>query len=168
MGRGIGPALEAHDILAVLQNKPDAPGDLRHRAAVLAGAALEIGGAAEPGAGYALALATLADGQAWTKFQRICQAQGGMREPPRALHIRPLTAARAGRIVQINNRKIAQLAKLAGAPEAKAAGVTMEVMLGADVGIGQPLLQLHADTAGELAYAMEYASRNPDIIEIAT
>ena len=168
VGRGIGPALEAHDILAVLQNKPDAPGDLRHRAAVLAGAALEIGGAAEPGAGYALALATLADGQAWTKFQRICQAQGGMREPPRALHIRPLTAARAGRIVQINNRKIAQLAKLAGAPEAKAAGVTMEVMLGADVGIGQPLLQLHADTAGELAYAMEYACRNPDIIEIAT
>ena len=91
-----------------------------------------------------------------------------MREPPRALHVRPLTAGRAGRIVQINNRKIAQLAKLAGAPEAKAAGVTMEVMLGADVGIGQPLLQLHADTAGELAYAMEYASRNPDIIEIAT
>ena len=84
------------------------------------------------------------------------------------MHIRPLTAARAGRIVQINNRKIAQLAKLAGAPEAKAAGVTMEVMLGADVGIGQPLLQLHADTAGELAYAMEYACRNPDIIEIAT
>ena len=168
VGRGIGPALEAHDILAVLQNKSDAPADLRHRAAVLAGAALEIGGAAEPGAGYALALATLADGQAWTKFQRICQAQGGMREPPKALHIRPLTAARAGRIVQINNRKIAQLAKLAGAPEAKAAGVTMEVMLGADVGIGQPLLQLHADTAGELAYAMEYACRNPDIIEIAT
>ena len=168
VGRGIGPALEAHDILAVLQNRPDMPADLRNRAAVLAGAALEIGGAAEPGAGYALALATLADGQAWTKFQRICQAQGGMREPPKALHIRPLTAARAGRIVQINNRKIAQLAKLAGAPEAKAAGVTMEVMLGADVGIGQPLLQLHADTAGELAYAMEYACRNPDIIEIAT
>jgi len=168
VGRGIGPALEAHDILAVLQNRPDMPADLRNRAAVLAGAALEIGGAAEAGAGHALALATLADGRAWTKFQRICQAQGGMREPPRALHVRPLTAGRAGRIVQINNRKISQLAKLAGAPEAKAAGVTMDVMLGDEVASGQPLLRLHADTVGELAYAMEYASRNPDIIEIAT
>ena len=29
VGRGIGPALEAQDVLAVLQNKPDAPQDLR-------------------------------------------------------------------------------------------------------------------------------------------
>jgi len=91
-----------------------------------------------------------------------------MREPPRALHTRPLIAARSGRVVQINNRKIAQLAKLAGAPEAKVAGVYMDVELGANVVNGQPLLYLHADTAGELAYAMEYASRNPDIIDIAS
>ncbi|MCO3020375.1 thymidine phosphorylase family protein [Pseudomonas aeruginosa] len=166
VGRGIGPALEAHDILAVLQNRPDAPADLRHRAAVLAGAALEIGGAAAVGTGYALALDTLADGRAWAKFQRICQAQGGMREPPRAPQMQPLLAPRAGRVVLINNRKLAQLAKLVGAPEAKVAGVYMDVMLGADVLNGQPLLHLHAETAGELAYAMAYASRNPDIIEI--
>ncbi|HEP9100215.1 TPA: thymidine phosphorylase family protein [Pseudomonas aeruginosa] len=168
VGRGIGPALEALDILAVLQNRPDAAPDLRHRASVLAGAALEIGGVTAVGTGYALALKTLSDGRAWMKFQRICQAQGGMREPPRALHTRPLIAARSGRVVQVNNRKISQLAKLAGAPDAKAAGVYMNIALGANVARGQPLLYLHADTAGELAYAMEYASRNPDIIEITS
>lgn len=168
VGRGIGPALEAHDILAVLQNRNEGPVDLRERAAMLAGAALEIGGAAASGTGYELALATLAEGRAWTKFQHICQAQGGMREPPRAAQVRPLTAARDGRIVRIDNRKLAQLAKLAGAPEAKAAGVFMEVNLGAEIARNQPLLQVHAETAGELAYAMEYALGNPDIIEIAS
>src|SRR5690606_19483684 len=45
VGNGIGPALEALDVLAVLRNEDGAPQDLRERAAVLAGAALEIGGA---------------------------------------------------------------------------------------------------------------------------
>jgi len=167
VGRGIGPALEAHDILAVLQNIPEAPRDLRERSAMLAGAALEIGGVAKKGAGYTLALSTLADGRAWQKFQRICEAQGGMRLPPRAAHIRPLPAPRAGRVVHINNRKLAQLAKLTGAPQIKVAGVHMEVRLGADVDKGQPLLYLHAETAAELAYAEDYATGTEDIIEVA-
>ena len=33
--------------------------------------------------GMALATAVLDDGRAWRKFQEICEAQGGMREPPR-------------------------------------------------------------------------------------
>lgn len=166
VGRGIGPALEAHDILAVLQNTPDAPADLRERAAMLAGAALEIGGATATGTGYALALATLADGRAWEKFQRICEAQGGIREPPRAAQSRPLIAPRSARVAHINNRKLAQLAKLAGAPQAKVAGVHMEVKLGSRVEKGQPLLHLHAETAAELAYALDYAAHGGDIVEL--
>src|SRR3546814_4521774 len=82
VGRGVGPALEARDVLAVLRNAPEAPDDMRRRAAVLAGAVLEIGGKAEPGQGVSLALATLVDGHAWTKFAAICEAQGGLRTPP--------------------------------------------------------------------------------------
>jgi thymidine phosphorylase len=167
VGRGIGPALEALDVVAVLHNTPDAPDDLRQRAAVLAGAALEIGGVAANGEGKALALGVLADGRAWTKFERICQAQGGLRVPPRASHILPLPAPRAGRVERIDNRKLARLAKLAGAPEAKAAGLRLEVRLGDVVEAGQPMLAVHAQTAGELAYALDYARRNPDIITLA-
>ncbi|MDZ4738002.1 MAG: thymidine phosphorylase, partial [Rhodospirillaceae bacterium] len=103
---------------------------------------------------------------AWKKFQAICQAQGGMRTPPKATHRHPLIAPRGGRIVHINNRKLARLAKLAGAPEAKAAGVHMEVRLGDEVENDQPMLHVHAETSGELAYALEYAARSPDIIEV--
>ena len=167
IGLGIGPALEAHDVLAVLQNKTDAPRDLRVRATALAGVLLEIGGKAIDGAGQALADATLSDGRAWEKFQRICEAQGGMRVPPVAPHQHPLEAARAGRVRSIDNRKIAKLAKLAGAPDAKAAGVALHVKLGATVGRGMPLCTVHAQAPGELAYALDYAAANPGIIEVA-
>ena len=166
VGRGIGPALEAFDVLAVLQNASDAPDDLRRRAAKLAGAALEIGGKAEKGEGTGLALETLADGRAWTKFEAICAAQGGLRTPPRASHIHPLVASRAGRVVHINNRKLSRLAKLAGAPDAKAAGIHMGVRLGDEIDRGQPLLHIHAETPGELAYALDYAAQAGDVIEV--
>lgn len=166
VGRGVGPALEAHDVLAVLRNSPDAPDDLRQRAAVLAGAALEIGGKAKTGRGVALALQTLADGRAGSKFEAICEAQGGMRTPPVAAQTRPLTAPRSGRVVFIDNRKLARLAKLAGAPDAKAAGVHMEARLGEDIEKGQPLLHVHAETAGELAYALDYAAQAGEIVGV--
>ena len=44
VGRGIGPALEARDVLAVLQNEPGSPHDLRSRALTLAGHLLELAG----------------------------------------------------------------------------------------------------------------------------
>lgn len=166
VGRGIGPALEAFDVLAVLQGAVDAPDDLRRRACRLAGAALELGGAVPAGHGRASAARTLADGRAWTKFQRICEAQGGMRTPPRAPLQRPLLARHSGRVVHINNRKIARLAKLAGAPDAPAAGLSLAVRLGEEAAAGQPLLMVHAESPGELQYALDYAAANPDLIEI--
>jgi thymidine phosphorylase len=55
IGRGIGPALEARDVLAVLQGAAAAPRDLRARALVLAGRLLEAGGATTAGEGAARA-----------------------------------------------------------------------------------------------------------------
>jgi thymidine phosphorylase len=167
IGRGIGPALEARDVLAVLRSTSDAPQDLRARATALAGALLEAGGRAPIGDGQRLAARTLDDGQAWQKFQRICEAQGGMRVPPVAPHTHPLGAASAGRVRSIDNRKIAKLAKLAGAPDAKAAGVALHVKVGATVDRDAPLCTVHADAPGELAYALDYAAANPGIIEVA-
>lgn len=166
VGRGIGPALEAMDVLAVLQQAQHAPGDLRERACTLAGALLELGGRAEPGAGKALAESTIADGRAWAKFQRICEAQGGMRVPPVARQRMPLVAPHRGTVRSIDNRRIARVAKLAGAPGSKAAGVEMHVTLGAAVEEGQPLCSVCSDTTGELQYALDYARDVLAIFEI--
>jgi thymidine phosphorylase len=161
VGRGIGPALEARDVLAVLQNESRAPSDLRERAVDLAGALIELADVASDG--KSLAASTLASGKAWLKFQRICEAQGGMRVPPQSMQTRPLLADRSGKLEAIDNRKVARLAKLAGAPEDKAAGVELHVRPDAEVSAGQPLCTVHADAPGELAYAFEYAAANDDI-----
>jgi thymidine phosphorylase len=167
VGRGVGPALEARDILQVFRGEPEAPADLRHRALQLAGAVLELGGKAAVGQGATVAAALLADGRAWAKFQRICEAQGGLRSPSVAAHRYPIAAARSGRVARIDNRRLAKVAKLSGAPQAKAAGLEIEVRLGEAVESGQPLYTVHAETPGELAYALDFAAANPDIVWIA-
>jgi thymidine phosphorylase len=166
VGRGIGPALEAWDVLSVLQRSPTAPADLRERALMLAGQVLEIGGRAAPGRGQAMARDALDTGRAWAKFQAICAAQGGMREPPRASHSWVFSSPTAGVVSVIDNRRIAMAAKLAGAPASAAAGVTLEVKLGDRIETGQPLFALHAQTPGELAYARTYVAAQPDIVTV--
>jgi thymidine phosphorylase len=164
VGRGIGPALEARDVLAVLRGERGAPADLRERSVLLAGRVLELSPRVAAGEGRALARAILDDGRGWRKFQAICEAQGGMREPPRAAHTRPVTAARAGRVARIDNRKLARVAKLAGAPHDRAAGLDLHVRVGATVARGEPLFTLHAETPGELAYALSYVRAHADVV----
>jgi thymidine phosphorylase len=163
VGRGIGPAPEARDVLAVLRRDPGAPQDLADRALVLAAALLESGGAAPPGGGADLARRVLEDGRASAKFEAICEAQGGLRQPPEAAQMHEVTAPEGGRIATIDNRRLARLAKLAGAPGNLAAGLTLAVRAGDTVLKGQPLFRLHAGSQGEIAYALEYWSRAPAI-----
>ena len=165
-GVGIGPALEAMDVLAVLQGGPDAPQDLRQRALALAAGVLELGGRAAPGEGMALAAQALDSGAAWAKFQAICAAQGGLHQPPVAACTHVLETRHAGRVIAIDNRRLATLAKLAGAPRAAAAGVRFFAPLGSKLEVGQPILTIHADTPGELAYALEYAEAQSNLVTV--
>jgi thymidine phosphorylase len=166
VGVGIGPALEARDLLAVLQNQPESSQELRRRALALAAVLLEMGEACEVGGGMALAVRTLDSGLAWQKFQAICDAQGGMKIPPVAAHTRTLLAPRRGVVAMLNNRVISRLASLAGAPNAPAAGISMHVRLGDVVDLGQPLMTLHAEAMGELEYALDFYHSHPQILHI--
>jgi thymidine phosphorylase len=76
-------------------------------------------------------------------------------------------APHAGSVRQIDNRVLARIAKLAGAPASAAAGVDLHVKLGQPVEAGQPLYTLHAEAPGELRYAARYASEHGGVIEIA-
>lgn len=166
VGMGIGPALEAMDVLAVLQNHPDHPHDLRNRALTLAAHLLEMGGAALPQGGLALATKTLDSGAAWEKFKAIAEAQGGLKKPPEASYSYQLCASADGRVSHVNNRLLSRTAKFAGAPDAKAAGVKLHVRLNDLIDKGQPLLTLYAETPGELKYAQEFLQNHLEIIVI--
>lgn len=167
VGYGIGPALEARDVLGVLRLDPDAPKDLRERALDLAAALLDLAPGAIPGTGRETARALLDSGAALKKFLAICAAQGGFKEPAEAAHSRPVLAIRDGQLRDIDNRRLAKIAKLAGAPASRRAGIDCRVRIGDAVRAGDPLFQVHAQTLGELEYALEYAAAHADVFVIA-
>lgn len=166
VGRGIGPALEARDVVAVLKREPDAPKDLRERALLLAGHVLEFSPQVKEGTGIELAREILDSGQAWQKFQSICQAQGGMREIPLSQFTQGYPAKQTGRIQSMDNRKISLLAKLAGAPDAKTAGIELLCHVGDVVQEGQPLFNIHAGAEGEMEYVLAYLSGGNEVVQI--
>lgn len=166
VGFGIGPALEAQDVLAVLQNQPNAPQDLRNRALILAGMILEFSPLVPAGEGTKIAAQMLNSGQAWNKFQAICHAQGGLREPPIAPYTHVITAAHQGRIINIDNRNLSRLAKLAGAPHDKAAGITLHTPLETVVEKDQPLYTIHAESTGALRYALSLLDQVPTVVQV--
>jgi thymidine phosphorylase len=161
VGRGIGPSLEALDVLAVLQRAERAPEDLGVRAVALAGQLLEFCGHSEPGTGVLAAQRLLDGGAAWAKFQAICEAQGGLRVPKLSRLREPVLAEHEGLVRAIDSRRLARVAKLAGAPKAPAAGLELHVKLGDRVEQGMPLFTVHAEAPGELDYAFDYLAAHP-------
>jgi thymidine phosphorylase len=164
VGRGVGPALEARDLLQVLRVDPEAPSDLRERSIRLAAEVLELCGAAANNQGTTMATEILDSGRALRKFLAICHAQGGFTEPQTAPIQHPVLARQAGIIKAIDNRRLARIAKLAGAPEAKSAGLDLHVRLGSVVKASDPLLTLHAKATGELSYALTYLDSHPPFL----
>jgi len=165
VGRGIGPALEAHDVLKVLRCSPDAPLDLRDRALDLAGALLDLA-EDDRGKGRQHAAELLGSATAEAKFLAICEAQGGFSEPQIAPYHAVETATTGGTIASIDNRRIARIAKLAGAPGRKTAGVLLHKRPGDTVERGEPVYEIHAETSGELDWARDYARSGPSALHI--
>ena len=166
VGNGIGPTEEARDVLAVLQNRAEAPADLAERALFLAGELLSMYSGDAGTECQARAREILRSGRAWQQFLRICIAQGGLKEIAEAPFQSELRAHRSGQLKSMDNRRLAQLAKLAGAPSSAGAGLRLHLKVGAEVTTGQLLATLYADTAGELAYARDYFHQNRDLFEI--
>lgn len=166
VGRGIGPALEARDVWSILSGDKTAPQDLRDRALTLAGYLLEFSPHVAEGKGKEIAESLLNSGQALRKFQAICNAQGGLFDIPTAPYTKTIVAKKKGRVTCINNRLLARLAKLAGAPQSKSAGIELLTPLNTEVEKGQPLFILHAETMGELEYALNFYQQGHLIIKI--
>jgi thymidine phosphorylase len=167
VGDGIGPAEEARDVLAVLRNDPGAPADLRERALLLATHLLVMANGDSYEEAESRTREILETGGAWQQFLRICEAQGGLREIPRAPRQKIFTSERSGRLTTMDNRRLAKLAKLAGAPSSAVAGLRLQAKLGQRLAAGDPLFTLYSDTPGELDYASDFYQSNRDIFEIA-
>lgn len=166
IGKGIGPALEAMNVLSVLRNEKDCPQDLKLRSIELASELFAMSGEFKKGEEKKIALEILESGKALKKFMTICEAQGGFKEPQFAKYRFDVLAEANGVIKEIDNRKLARIAKLAGAPQSSRAGVRFSGALNTRVSRGDLLFSIYADAKGELDYAIDYLKTNNTIINI--
>jgi thymidine phosphorylase len=165
IGRGVGPRLEALDVLAVLETAPHAPTDLREKSLFLAARLLGMSGKVAPAGGYRAAQAALDSGAALRKFNEIVQAQGARAIPRAALFQTVVGAPGDGRIREIDNWEIGRVAKLAGAPANVAAGVRLLKTVGDVVSRDEPLLEIHAESAAQLEFARSYAAASAGLVQ---
>ncbi len=162
IGRGIGPVLEARDVLQVLNNDPAAPSDLRLKALRLAGRVLEFDPDLRGGDGFSVARDILDSGRALARMNDIIDAQGRRefewRRPRLAPLVHEVVAEQDGLVIGIDNERMARIARLAGAPNVESAGVDLFCKLGDTVARGQPLYRVHSASPAELDFARRFAS----------
>ncbi len=159
IGRAIGPAIEARETLKILNNKPVSQ-DLTEKSAILAGILLEMSGKVERGKGRDVAMDIIRKKKALKKFREIVELQGGDPEiKPDDIKIGPVSEPvkvdRGGRIEHINNKSISAIARAAGAPRDKEAGIYMHVEEGDKVKEGDTLFTIYAKKQRKLEQAID-------------
>lgn len=145
IGKGIGPVLEAQDVMDVLMNTPRAPADLREKSLRLAGHLLEFDPELRGGAGYSRARYILESGAALRQMQKIIDLQG-----PSTCNtdLGTLTidvpSPSDGIVAGIDCLFLNRLARTAGAPIDKGAGISILKKIQDTVSRGEPLYRVYA------------------------
>lgn len=158
IGRGVGPLLEAEDVIAVLENNPDAPKDLRKKAVMMAGILLEMTGKYKNGAKTAREI--LDSGRALKKMQDIIKAQGKVKKPKLGEYRYPVKATKNGKVKEIDNEIIAKIARIAGAPLDKGSGMFILKHVDDKVKKGDLLYTIYAENRTKLDLAIEFMQEN--------
>lgn len=159
IGNGIGPALEAIDVLKVLRQDADRPRDLEKKSLSLAAELFKMAGRKD---GARLAEQMLRSGKAYAKMRQIIKLQGGNPDiaPAQVVLAKnryAVKALRAGKVKAIDNLMIAKIARIAGAPKNKGAGVYLHKHIGDSVKDGEPLFTVYCDSHDKLEYVEQIA-----------
>jgi len=145
IGRGIGPLLEAQDVMAVLANDAGAPADLREKSLRLAAHLLEYDPDVRGGTGYLRARDLLDSGAALNQMQKIIEAQGpSICRSELGTLTADVPAPNDGAVSGIDCLHLNRLARTAGAPIDKGAGIKIFKKLGDRVEKGEPLYRIYA------------------------
>src|SRR3989339_860581 len=171
-GRGIGPILEARDVLYVLEQKTDRPLRLEAKSLRLAGKLLDLCYKEKnvDKHGEDEAKKILESGAALKKFQEIVKVQGGDHK----ISSNTLTLAKnkfdfhsptSGKIKDIDNHNLNTVAKILGAPHDKKAGIYLLKKLDHSVSKNEPIFTLYSEDRYRLKEA-EATLRNLPIFKI--
>jgi AMP phosphorylase len=162
VGRAIGPALEAREALRALEGS--APSSLTEKSCEIAGFILEAGGVARKGEGKGRAYDILQSGEALNKMKEIIAAQGGdpditSEKVQVGAHRATIASSGSGYAVRMSNRSLVKIARAAGAPKDKGAGVLLMLNKGKKVKKGDPLFEIYAESEYKLEQAVKLANQ---------
>lgn len=164
IGNGIGPALELMDIIKILDPKKKGPTDLEKKSAFLAGELLEMAGNAKPGKGIEMAEKILYSGKAFRKFKEIVKAQhGNLNRIKYAKLKKDIFSDKKGKIVEIDNRKINILARIAGSPVDKSAGIYLHHHVGDVVTKGEKIITVYSEIKPRINEVVRFFRENTPI-----
>ncbi|MEM2727314.1 MAG: AMP phosphorylase [Archaeoglobaceae archaeon] len=166
IGRAVGPALEAKEALKAMEDRKGSA-SLLEKSLGIAGILFEMTGVASDGYGYAKKI--FESGKTLEKFKEIISAQGGdekirAEDVPIGDKTFTLTSKFEGAVVAVNNKAIVKIARSAGAPKDKGAGVYIHKKRGDVVKAGDPLLTIYAEKEWKLDNAIETARTEAPIL----
>lgn len=167
IGNGIGPILELIDLISILDRKKQGPKDLEEKGIFLATQLLKLSGKYEKRECEQIARETLYSGKAFEKFKEIIKAQKGnvkdFDELKPGKWKKTFYCKRSCRVVEIDNKEITQLARVAGCPEDKKSGIYLYCKKGKVLEKKQPILTIYAETWSRLRAAVNYYKENNPI-----
>jgi putative thymidine phosphorylase len=163
IGNGIGPSLEARDVLWTLKGSSEGSLLLRNKSLIMAASLLELTGKAKKGKGLFIAEELLDSGKAYEKFVQIMKAQGGKEINPSQIRLarkkHHVLASKSGKIVHIDNKVMNKIARIAGAPHDQEAGVYLYYHKGSRVKRGERLFTVYSDSKERLQYALDVCKK---------
>jgi len=169
LGKAVGPALEAREALDVIMGK--GPTSVFEKSSELAGILFELAGIAQPGQGAALAADYIVKGKTKAKMEEIIGVQGGNatvtgEDVVVGEFTSDTLAPKDGYIVKLSNSAIKRIAKAAGAPRHKEAGIYLHKKIGDFCKKDEKLMTIYSNSEGRLTEALNLAMNlNPYLLE---
>ncbi len=158
IGNGVGPALEARDVLWLLRRDQNRPLDLEKKCITMASEMFAMVGVKN---GRQMAIELLDSGAAYAKMQEIIKAQFGHELMPEDLPLGKFTfevqAHKGGKVKDIDNIVISRIARVAGAPSNKGSGLYLHKHIGDKVKRGDALFTIFSESQEKLHYAADIA-----------
>ncbi len=148
IGNGIGPLLECIDILKILKRSPDRPLDLEKKSIKMADIMLSLAKINKK------AIDILNSSQAYKKFLQIINAQGKKNFNLKLAKFKyNVKANKSGVIKSIDNKVITKIARIAGCPNDKKAGIYLYVHNNYKVKKNSVLFTVYSENKTKLNYA---------------
>jgi AMP phosphorylase len=162
VGRAIGPLLEAREALMALEGKK-VPNSVLEKSISISGMILEMGDI-PAGMGREKARDIICNGKALEKFKEIIEAQGGNPNiTSETIEVGKynleVKSDRDGYVDSINNKSIIKVARAAGAPKSKGAGIMIHKKRGMKVDKDEPIYTVYADNKLKLKEAVKIAAK---------